>query len=107
MRLNTYHCDRNHTRGNLGKSIKRRTVTSRHMPGEVACKVNMILEHDHQTFFLRCGVGHGIHVNHTRMDADEITIHSRFINEPMMDYQKELAIANIGPGKTAAALDTS
>ena len=86
--------------------MKKRTVTGRPMPGEVTCKVNMILEHDHQTFFLRCGVGHGIHVNHAQMDADEITMPSRFINESMMDYQKELAIANIGAGKTAAALDT-
>jgi hypothetical protein len=106
VRLNTYHCDGNNTRGNLGKSMKKRTVTSLPMPGEVTCKVRMILEHDHQTFFLRGGVGHGIHVNHTRMDADGMNMRSRFIDETMINYQKELAIANIEAGKTAAALDT-
>ena len=88
VRLNTYHCDRNNTRGNLGKSMKKRMVTILPMPGEVTCKVRMILEHDHQTFFLRCGVGRGIHVNHTRMDADEMTMQSRFIDETMLTTRR-------------------
>ena len=88
VQLNTYHCDRNNTRGNLGKSMKKRMVTILPMPGEVTCKVRMILEHDHQTFFLRCGVGRGIHVNHTRMDADEMTMQSRFIDETMLTTRR-------------------
>ena len=106
IRANTYHCDRKNSRGKLGQSMKKRTVTSLPLSGEGTCKVRMILEHDHHTYFLRCGDGHGTHSNHTQMDAAEITTRSKFINESMMDYQKELAVANIGAGQTAAAVNT-
>ena len=86
--------------------MKKRTVTSLSLSGEGTCKVRIILEHDHHTYFLRCGDGNGTHSNHTRMDAAEITTRSKFINESMMDYQKELAVANIGAGQTAAAVNT-
>lgn len=105
VRSTTYHCDRTNTRGKFGKSMKRRTVTNRPLFADKTCKVHLILEYDCETYFFRCGVGQGTHTNHMRMDAAEMSIRSKFSDEKMVDYQKELAIANIQPGKTAAAVN--
>jgi MULE transposase domain len=106
VRSTTYHCDRTNTRGKLGQSMKKRTATNRPLSAEGTCKVHLILDYDHQTFFLKCGIGQGTHMNHMPMNAAEMTIRAKFIDEEMINYQKELAIANIQPGKTAAAFNT-
>jgi hypothetical protein len=55
--------------------------------------------------FFRCGIGKGTHTNHVQMNDAEITIRAKYINEEMTNYQKELAVANIQPGKAAAAVN--
>jgi hypothetical protein len=49
-------------------------------------------------------LGQGIHTNHTLfLVAAEMTIRAKFIDDEMLTYQKELASANILPGKTASS----
>ncbi len=69
------------------------------------CQVHFILDFDKHTFFIKCGVGEGTHTKHPAKDAAEQTTRARFVDESMMLYQKELAIANVQPGQTAAAVN--
>jgi hypothetical protein len=106
VRSTTYHCDKTNTRGKLGKSMKKRTATSRPLSAEETCKVHLILDYDDKTYFMKCGIGQGTHTKHVPMTVAEMAIRAKFIDEEMQNYQKELAISNIQPGKTAAAVNT-
>jgi hypothetical protein len=106
VRSTTYHCDKMNTRGKMGKSMKKRTATSRPLTAEETCKVHLILDYDDKTYFMKCGIGQGTHTKHVPMTAVEMAIRAKFIDDEMINYQKELAIANIQPGKTAAAFST-
>lgn len=105
VRVRTYHCDKNNTRGSQGLSMKRRSNTSRPLNMVETCKVNLILGYDDKTYFMICGQGHGTHTYHLPLSASESAIRAKFVGEEMRDFQKELAIANIQPGKTAAAVN--
>ena len=105
VRATTYHCDKRNSRGLQGKSMKKRTATSRPLTTQDTCKVHLILGFDEKTYFMKCGIGQGTHTNHVSLTASESTVRAKFIDENMMLFQKELAIANIQPGKTAAAVN--
>ena len=105
VRKKTYHCDKNNTRGRQGLSMRRRSNTSRPLTTDETCKVNLSLGYDEKSFFMTCGQGQGTHKYHLPLSASEIAIRAKFVDEKMMDFQKELAIANIQPGKTAAAVN--
>jgi hypothetical protein len=104
LRVKTYHCDKNNTRGRQGLSMKKRTNTGRPLTTDETCKVNLIIDFDNKTYFMKCGIGQGIHTNHLPLTASEMAIRAKFVDAKMMDFQKQLAIANIEPGKTAAAV---
>ncbi len=71
----------------------------------IICKVHFILEFDKHTFFIKCGIGEGVHTKHPAKDKTERSTRARFVDKGMMVYQKELAVANIQPGQTAAAVN--
>jgi MULE transposase domain len=104
FRESTFHCDKKNTRGGEGQSMKRRRNTSRAKTITETCNVNLILGYDEKTYFMRCGHGTGIHKHHLPVSHSDIAVRAKFVDESMIAFQKQLAIANIQPAQTAAAL---
>ena len=76
--------------------MKKRTNTGLPLTTEETCKVNLILNFDDKTYFMKCDIGQGIHTNHLPLrTASETSIRAKFVDAKMMDFQKHLAIANI------------
>jgi hypothetical protein len=106
IRLKTFHCDKSNTRGIQGLSMKKRTNTSRPLNGEDVCKVTIHVDYDDKTFFIKCGVGQGTHTKHLPLASSEMAVRAKFVDDRMKDFQKNMAIANVDPGKSRAALQT-
>jgi hypothetical protein len=101
VRSTTYHSVKTNTHGELGKSMKKRTTTSRPLPAEETFKVHLILDYDD-----KCGIGQGTHTKHVPMTVAEMVVRVKLIDEEIQKYQNEIAIAYIQPCKTAAAVNT-
>ena len=73
-------------------------------------QVHFIVGYDASSFYVKCGVGVATHTNHASRGgcgpSSETTTRARFVDEGIKVFQKQLAISNIGAGKTAAAVNT-
>ena len=103
-RIKTYHCDKDNARGVKGLSMKRRTDTPRPLNADGTCKVKIHLNYDDKTYFIKCGVGEGTHTKHLPLASSEMAVRAKFVDDTMKDFQRKMAVANVEPGKSRAAL---
>lgn len=104
MRTKTFHCDRDNARGAKGLSMKKRRDTSKALNGDDTCKVNIYVDFDDKTYFIKCGFGQGLHTKHLPLAASEMAVRAKFVDDEMKDFQKKMAFANVDPGKSRSAL---
>jgi hypothetical protein len=66
LRARSINCDKRNARKGNGKSQKKRTSTSKALPGsdEPTCKAKLVIGIDSQSFFLVCGNGNDVHIGH-------------------------------------------
>lgn len=67
-------CDKRNARKGNGKSQKKRTSTSKALPGsdEPTCKAKLVIGIDSQSFFLVCGNGNDVHIGHSPLSSEEM-----------------------------------
>ena len=106
LRLCSINCDRNNAQKGNGKHEKKRTSTSKALPGsdETTCKAKLLFGIDSRSFYLVCGNGENVHTGHSLLSSEEMPTRKRTVPEQATTVAKQLANRGARPGLIAGVL---
>jgi hypothetical protein len=106
LRARSINCDKRNARKGNGKSQKKRTSTSKALPGsdKPTCKAKLVIGIDSQSFFLVCGNGNDVHIGHSPLSSEEMPTRKCIVPEKAIAKAKQMAIRGAKPGLIAGIL---